>query len=99
MNSRLHASEEELSATTTETFGSGPEALTKASEDWLYFAGGLAAAREALRAGGVLAVGSVKSSPEFVGLTRRARFTVEQHRPRARGNKGPRHGVWIATRW
>ncbi|TFI58505.1 hypothetical protein E2493_09630 [Sphingomonas parva] len=76
----------------------GPGGLTREANDRLYARGGLAAAHDALRPGGVLAVWS--SHPD-TGFTRRlesARFQVEERVVRARGDKGPRHVLWFATR-
>ncbi|WP_187972671.1 hypothetical protein [Aquibium microcysteis] len=77
----------------------GPEGLSRAANDALYDRAGLAAARAALRPGGVLAVWS--SGPD-AGFTRRlgqAGFDVEETRARARrGGGGARHVIWLAVR-
>ena len=76
----------------------GPEGLSRKANDALYDHAGLAAARAALRPGGVLAVWS--SAPD-AGFTRRlaqAGFSVEETRVRARrGGGGARHVIWLAT--
>lgn len=54
----------------------GPEGLTRQVNDWLYSSAGLAAARAALRANGVLAVWSASPDPEFVQLLAQAGFSV-----------------------
>jgi len=76
----------------------GPEGLSRAANDALYDHAGLAAARAALRPGGVLAVWS--SGPD-AGFTRRlgqAGFEVEETRARARrGGGGARHVIWLAV--
>ncbi|WP_420100809.1 hypothetical protein [Bosea sp. (in: a-proteobacteria)] len=77
----------------------GPEGLTVASNDRLYGATGLAAAKAALRPGGVLAVWS--SGPDH-GFTRRlkaAGFGTEELSVRAsRTGRGARHVIWLATK-
>lgn len=77
----------------------GPEGLTVAGNDRLYAAGGLQAAKEALRPGGILAVWS--SGPDH-GFTRRLRsagFVTEEITARARRTGGgARHVIWLAAR-
>ena len=75
----------------------GPEGLTRKANDRLYDAGGLAAARRALRPGGVLAVWSSAPSRAFTQRLRQAGFAVEEVTARARRGKGARHTVWLAT--
>ena len=76
----------------------GPEGLTRKANDRLYDAGGLAAARRALRPGGVLAVWSSSPSRVFTQRLRQAGYAVEEAQPRARGAKGgARHVIWLAT--
>ena len=76
----------------------GPEAILRRENDWLYTPAGLAAARSALRSGGVLAVWSAGPDAPFLRRLRSAGFTVEEHvvRPH-RSGKGARHHVWIAA--
>lgn len=77
----------------------GPDGLTRRGNDRLYSPAGLAAARAALRPGGVLAVWSAGPDPRFARRLREAGFAVEEEAVRARGNgKGPRHVIWFATR-
>ncbi|MCH2372638.1 MAG: hypothetical protein MK538_00535 [Planctomycetes bacterium] len=76
----------------------GPEGFTTWENDWLYSKGGLAAAYEALRAGGVLAVWSAAFEARFTGRLRRTGFRVEDYRVPARGDRGPEHTIWIAER-
>ncbi|MGO4173673.1 spermidine synthase [Bosea sp. TAF32] len=77
----------------------GPEGLTVAGNDRLYAAGGLHAAKEALRPGGILAIWS--SGPDH-GFTRRLRsagFATEEITARARRTGGgARHVIWLAAR-
>lgn len=77
----------------------GPDGLTRASNDWLYGAAGLAAAHAALREHGVLGVWSAGPDPGFVRRMRAARFEVEQIPASSRGRgKGSAHVIWLATR-
>lgn len=71
----------------------GPEGLTVEANDLLYGAEGLAAARAALRAGGVLAIWSAHADAPFAARLRRAGFDVEEHVVRG----GARHVIWLAT--
>lgn len=76
----------------------GPDGLTHEDNDGLYDHRGLAAARLALRSGGVLTVWS--SGPDQ-GFTRRLRdsgFVAEAVGVRATGNRGARHTVWVASK-
>jgi spermidine synthase len=76
----------------------GPEALVRRENDWLYSAAGLQAAREALRAGGVLAVWSASPDRPFSRRLQQAGFAVEEVvvRPH-RARKGSRHHIWLAS--
>ena len=75
----------------------GPDGLTRESNDRLYSAAGLAAARAALRPGGVLAIWSASPDAGFTRRLRDAGFAVEDVRVRARANgKGARHVIWFA---
>ena len=76
----------------------GPDGLTVATNDRLYSAAGLAAARSALRAGGLLGVWSVQPDRAFTGRLARAGFETEEQVVRARPGKGGRHTLWLATR-
>ena len=76
----------------------GPEGLTRAANDRLYDANGLGEARRALTSGGVLAVWSGGQHPAFTPRLRRAGFKVEEAQVRARGSRGARHVIWLATR-
>ena len=77
----------------------GPDGLTRAGNDRLYRAGGLAAAREALRPGGRLAVWSAAPDAAFAKRFAGAGFAVSEHVVRARQNgKGPRHVIWVGVR-
>jgi spermidine synthase len=75
----------------------GPDGLTRAANDGLYSMRGLAAARGALRPGGVLAVWSAAPDKAFARRLGEAGFAVEEVAVRARANgKGPRHVIWFA---
>jgi spermidine synthase len=77
----------------------GPDGLTRETNERLYSKQGLAAARTALRAGGVLAIWSAAPDPSFAGRLAKSGFAVEEIVVRARSNgKGPRHVIWLATK-
>ena len=77
----------------------GPEGFTRLANDRFYDARGLAAARAALRPGGVLAVWSSGPDRKFTQRLRDAGFVTEEVATRARGSRGgARHVIWIATR-
>ena len=77
----------------------GPEGLTRDANDALYDLKGLAAARLALRPGGVLAVWSSGPNPRFTQRLRKAGFDVDEVPIRATGSRsGARHMIWMATR-
>jgi len=72
----------------------GPDGLTRAGNDRLYDAGGLQAARTALRPGGVLAIWSAGPDKAFVRQLEWAGFKVDEVTVRA---GGARHVVWLAA--
>ena len=76
----------------------GPEGLTVDSNDALYSLAGLAETHRALRPGGVLAVWSSGPDAGFTRRLKRSGFAVEEVNTRARGKRGARHVVWLATR-
>jgi spermidine synthase len=77
----------------------GPNGLTRDSNDRLYSTRGLAAARAALRPGGVLAVWSAAADPAFVRRMGEAEFAVDEVGVRARGNgRGSRHVICFGRR-
>jgi spermidine synthase len=74
----------------------GPRAFTQSGNDALYGNDGLAAARAALKPGGVYAVWSAWDDRKFEHRLRFAGFTVETHRVRGRLKKGgPRHTIFL----
>ena len=75
----------------------GPEGLTRKENDWIYSPKGLAAAQEALRPDGVLAIWSAGRDPAFTERLRRIGFMVEEKSVRAhRPGKGAKHVIWLA---
>ena len=76
----------------------GPGGLSRADNDRLYDARGLAAAATALRPGGVLAVWSSTPSSEFSRALSRAGYKVDEVKVHAHGKRGARHIIWMATR-
>jgi spermidine synthase len=77
----------------------GPEGLTRKGNDALYSPGGLASAKMALRAGGVLAVWSSGPNPAFTTRVGRAGLDVNEIVVRATGRGGgARHVIWIARK-
>ncbi|WP_312166168.1 MnmC family methyltransferase [Phenylobacterium sp.] len=76
----------------------GPESLSRTANDQLYSDQGLAAARRALRPGGMLAVWSSARDERFTKRLRRAGYEVEEVGVRATGGKrGARHMIWMAS--
>jgi spermidine synthase len=76
----------------------GPDAFTSARNAGLYADEGLAAARRALKPGGVLAVWSAWEDRKFEQRLRYAGFTVDVEHVRARLKKGgPHHTIFVAS--
>ncbi len=76
----------------------GPDGLVRAANDRIYSRAGLAAAKAALRPGGVLAVWSAGPDAAFARRLGEAGFVVDEVVVRARSNgKGPRHIIWFAV--
>jgi spermidine synthase len=74
----------------------GPDAFTASQNARLYDDRGLAAARRALKVGGVLAIWSAWEDRKFEQRLRYGGFTVEVERVRARLKKGgPRHTIFL----
>ena len=77
----------------------GPDGLTRAENDRLYSAAGLARARQALRLGGVLAIWSSAPDKTFTNRLKRAGFAVDERAVRANKNgRGGHHVLWFATK-
>ena len=76
----------------------GPSGLNRAANDGLYSAAGLAAAKRALRPGGVLAVWSGGRDDGFTRRLRSAGYAADEIGVRATGGKrGARHVIWLAS--
>jgi spermidine synthase len=77
----------------------GPDGLTRHANDRLYSAQGLAAAKAALKPGGILAIWSAAPDRHFTRRLGDAGFAVDEVALSARPNgKGPRHLIWFATK-
>jgi spermidine synthase len=77
----------------------GPDGLTRAGNDSLYDAAGLARAKKAVSRGGVLGIWSAGAELGLTPRLRRAGFRTEENQVRSRGGrKGARHVIWIAVR-
>lgn len=77
----------------------GPRGLSRADNNGLYDARGLAGASRALRPGGVLAIWSAVRDDAFARRVKNAGFVVEEVSVRAvRPGKGARHVVWVAVK-
>jgi spermidine synthase len=76
----------------------GPDGLSRSANDRLYDMRGLAAARAALAPGGVLAIWSSHPDRGFAARLRQSGFAVDEVNTRARGKRGARHVIWLATR-
>ena len=77
----------------------GPEGLTRRANDSLYDTPGLAAAREALKSGGVLAVWSSAPHAVFSKRVRNAGFEVEEQKVKAGpGRRKASHVIWLAVK-
>ena len=77
----------------------GPDGLTRQANDGLYSSGGLAAAKAALKPGGILAIWSAAADKPFARALAEAGFAVDEVAVRARSNgKGAKHVIWFATR-
>lgn len=107
---RVHLIEGDVAAVIAEANGTydailldvdnGPDGLTRSGNDRLYSMRGLAAAKAALKPGGVLAVWSAAPDNAFARRLVDAGFSVEEKAVRARRNgKGPRHVIWFATKY
>ncbi len=77
---------------------SGPRALVREENEWLYSSAGLSAIRDALRPEGVLAIWSAAPDTAFVAKLRKADFEVTEAPVRSHGKGGARHVIWFATR-
>src|SRR5690606_23833132 len=77
----------------------GPDALARQENDQIYSISGRAAAKAALRPGGILSVWSSAPDPRFSRRLQAAGFAYEEVKVRANGKRrGARHMIWIAAR-
>ena len=76
----------------------GPDGLTHEGNDRLYTPDGLAAAKSALKPGGILAVWSAEPDRAFSKRLRGSGFKMEEVPVRARGTKGRWHTIWLAEK-
>jgi spermidine synthase len=77
----------------------GPDGLTHEGNDRLYSHGGLAAAKAALKPGGILGVWSAEPDTSFSKRLRGSGFKMEEISVRARGKRGGRrHTIWLAEK-
>ena len=76
----------------------GPGGLSRKENDGLYSPSGLAAAKRALRPGGVLEVWSSTRDSAFTHRLKRAGYAVEEIGVRAHKGRGARHVIWMATK-
>jgi spermidine synthase len=76
----------------------GPSPLAHAANDRLYGHAGVRACRDALRAGGVLAVWSAGSDEAYRERLERAGFEAEARPVAARGGSGVRHVIFLGVR-
>ena len=75
----------------------GPDGLTRAGNDGLYSASGLAAAKSVLVCGGILSIWSAGDEPAFTRRLNANGFAANATRVRARANgKGAQHTIWLA---
>jgi spermidine synthase len=76
----------------------GPDGLMVEANDRLYDFAGLAAAKSALRKGGVLAIWSAGPDRAFTERLRMSGFAVGEKKVRANASGGgARHVIWLAT--
>lgn len=77
----------------------GPDGLSRVANDKIYSMAGLAKAKAALTAGGILAIWSAAPDAPFSRRLKNSGFAVEEVTVRARSNgKGPRHTIWFARK-
>ena len=77
----------------------GPNGIVRKANDRLYDVNGLAAAHNALKPGGVLAVWSSADDAKFTARLRKGGFEVFENAVRAKGPQGrAQHFIWVAVR-
>lgn len=75
----------------------GPSAWCLESNGRLYGREGIAAVRRSLKRRGLLGIWSAYADPSFVRLLRASGFEARTETVRARGEKGSRHTIFLAT--
>ena len=77
----------------------GPDGLVRRANNGLYSRSGLAAAKAALKPGGILAIWSAAADTAFKKALGEAGFAVDEVAVRARSNgKGAKHVIWFARK-
>ena len=76
----------------------GPDAFSAATNASLYNDDGIAAARDALKPAGTLAVWSVRNDRAFVTRLKRAGFQATAESARGHSGRGARHTVFVARK-
>ena len=77
----------------------GPDGLVRRANNRLYSRSGLAAAKAALKPGGILAIWSAAADKPFARALADAGFAVDEVAVRARSNgKGAKHVIWFAAK-
>jgi len=77
----------------------GPDGLTHEANDRLYSMAGLAAAKQALRSNGILAIWSSEGDARFTSRLHKSGFAVEVKTVPARSSgKGAKHTIWLASK-
>ena len=76
----------------------GPEPLTSGGNRRLYGTRGLVRIRNALNGRGTVVIWSSFERPPFIEAMKKAQFKTEVVRTRARGEKGPRHTLYVGRR-
>jgi spermidine synthase len=77
----------------------GPDGLVRRANNGLYTRNGLAAAKAALKPGGILAIWSAAQDNAFAKSLSDAGFIVDEVAVRARSNgKGAKHIIWFAQK-
>ena len=74
----------------------GPEGFSASTNAWLYSPAGVAAARDSLAPGGVLAYWSATPDRRFARRLREGGLRVSEKSVFAHGRKGTRHTIWLA---
>jgi spermidine synthase len=81
----------------------GPEGLTRQANDWLYSRQGVAAARSALKEGGILGVWSASHDDRFAGALARSGFAVtvietDRGQDASPAEQGEQHAIIMAVK-